>query len=258
MDRIKIEDNSGDKEFFTIIPNYIANHSTSDDQSLYLQMKKHAGENGKCFATEKTLMRKMGVGKKAFDKSLNYLIKKGWITFVGLTSGKTRPIRTYQVNNIWKMNNEHYKKISAESNVSFNKISAESKKDKSQKQHKISAESNVEEEPCIIRTNNKKAIQRIADDINPLIDLFKDVNPSYERLFSNKTQRASLERLVKKFGYEKVERMIKFLPEIFGKPYAPQITTPYVLEQKLGDLVSYIQKRSEEKIPLLDLTKKNV
>ena len=154
--KILLEDNSGDKEFFTIIPNYIANHSTANAQSLYFQMKKYAGESGKCFATEQTLMKKMKVGKKAFDKALNYLLKKKWVTFIGLTQGKTRPIKTYKINNIWKMNNNHYNKISSESNISFKKDTSPKLRDTSQKQHKISAESNVEEEPYIIRTNNKR------------------------------------------------------------------------------------------------------
>jgi len=145
--KIKIQDDSGDRDFFTIIPNYIANHSTANDQSLYFQMKKYAGESGKCFATEQTLMKKMKIGKKAFDKALNYLLKKKWVTFVGLTQGKTRPIKTYKINNIWKMNNGHYNKISAESNISFKKDTSPKLRDTSPKQHKISAESNVEEEP---------------------------------------------------------------------------------------------------------------
>jgi len=100
-------------------------------------------------------------------------------------------------------------------------------------------------------------IQRIAHkkQIDYLIGLFKEVNPTYERLFGNKTQRAAMERLVKKFGKEKVERMIKGLKGIFGKPYAPTITTPYLLEKKLADYISYLKKRSEEKINLIDVSK---
>jgi len=78
--------------------------------------------------------------------------------------------------------------------------------------------------------------------LNLLIERFKKVNPSYERLFSNKTQRAALERMVKKHGKEKVENMIDYLPKIFGKPYAPVIFTPYQLENKLGQLISFIKK----------------
>ena len=147
MAEIIIKNDSGDKDFFTIIPNYIANHSTANDQSLYFQMKRYAGEDGNCFATEKTLMSKMGIGKKSYNKSLNYLLSKGWISFVGFTQGKTRPIKTYKINNIWKLNNEYKKEISSKRTLSSDEeISAESEGDKFQKQHKISAESTIEEE----------------------------------------------------------------------------------------------------------------
>ena len=107
-ERLKIKDESGDKKYFTILPNYIANHSTANDQALYFQMKRYAGESGECFATQETLTEKLGIGIKAYNKSLNYLIKKGWVEFVGLTGGKTRPIKTYKINNILKLNqNQH-------------------------------------------------------------------------------------------------------------------------------------------------------
>ena len=45
--------------------------------------------------------------------------------------------------------------------------------------------------------------------INFLIKKFKPINPSYERLFKNKTQRAVLERMIKKYTLEKVGQMIE-------------------------------------------------
>ena len=197
MDEIKIQDKSGDREFFTIIPNYIINHSTANDRALYLEMKRFAGEDGKCFATEKTMMERLKIGKKSFDKSLNYLLKRGWVSFIGLTEGKTRPIKTYCINNIWRENSDYFKKISAERTLSFKKISAESKGDKFQKQHKISAESNIEEEKVKEEKEEDTATPSVAVETQHLIELFKEVNPNYERLYSNTTQRAALERLVK-------------------------------------------------------------
>ena len=44
MTQINIKDESGDRDCFTIIPNYIANHSTANDQALYFQMKRFAGD----------------------------------------------------------------------------------------------------------------------------------------------------------------------------------------------------------------------
>lgn len=242
MTNINIHDDSGDKEFFTIIPNYITNHSTANDQALYLQMKKHAGENGRCFATEKTMMKKLGIGKKSYDKSLNYLIKRGWITYVGMTRGKTRPIKTYKVNNIWKINNEHYNKIGSESTLSKDK--SQKKGDKSQKQHKISSESNVEEEPVLTRTNNNITYvdEQQKGVIDSLINKFRDVNPSYKKLFSNKTERAAMERMVKEHGEDKVSQIIDVLPQTNQEKYAPVISTPYQLENKMGNLIAFLKR----------------
>lgn len=255
MAQLNIQDNSGDKEFFTIIPNYIANHSTANDQALYFQIKKHAGENGKCFATEKTLMQKLGIGKKAYDKSMDYLLEKKWITFIGLTSGKTRPIKTYRVNNIWKLNNQHYKKISSKSNVSFNeKISAESRGDKFQKQHKISAESNVEEEPVLIRTNNKtihkcigsKAPEYGNEELNKLIELDKELKFSLQGTI--KTNRRYAYLLLKKFGLVKCEKLVRASLNCRGERYAPQINEFKQLYYKVGDLVSFYKKEQNNKL----------
>ena len=139
-EKVKIIDDSGDKKYFTQLPHYILNHSNANDQALYWQMKRYSGENGMCFATEKTLMKKLGIGKKAYDRSLKYLLDKKWVKFIGMTNGKTRPIKTYVIVDIWKLNILHYEEISSESTLSF-------KGDKSQKHTKLSSESTVEEEP---------------------------------------------------------------------------------------------------------------
>jgi hypothetical protein len=85
-----------------------------------------------------------------------------------------------------------------------------------------------------------------ASKINHLINLFKEVNPSYKQIFKNKTQRACLDRLIKEHTYEKVEAMIMALPQIIGKKYAPRITTPYQLEIKLGDLVAFVKQETSQ------------
>lgn len=91
-------------------------------------------------------------------------------------------------------------------------------------------------------TNVLLATEPVSITTNYLLSLFKDVNPSYERLFPNKGQRAAIERMVEKHGNEKIEQVIKSLVMVIGKPYAPVITTPYELEQKLGSLIAFMQK----------------
>jgi len=84
--------------------------------------------------------------------------------------------------------------------------------------------------------------------LNEIIDLFKNVNPSYEKFFRNTTQRGALERLVKKFGPGKVEEIISILPITNTKKYAPTITTPLQLEDKLGQLVAFTKQQKSESI----------
>ena|SRR3990167_5923459 len=85
-------------------------------------------------------------------------------------------------------------------------------------------------------------------EINNLINLFKPINPSYERLFKNKTQRSALERLVKAHGLEKITSTIEKLPELVNQKYAPRITTPLALEEKLGELIIFFNQH-KPKLP---------
>jgi hypothetical protein len=101
-------------------------------------------------------------------------------------------------------------------------------------------------------SNNILATPSVAEEkinLNPLIELFKEVNPSYKRLYSNTTQRACLGRLVKENGLEKIEWVLKVLPKTNTMQYFPVITTPQQLENKFGQLKAMFLK---EKVKLED------
>lgn len=94
---------------------------------------------------------------------------------------------------------------------------------------------------------NSKETQAFQDkDRKELIFLFKDVNPNYEIFFSRKNQGDALARMVKKFGREKVENTIRQLPEIINKKYAPKITSPIQLENKLGELIAFYKQEKDK------------
>lgn len=101
--------------------------------------------------------------------------------------------------------------------------------------------------PQLYKELDKKKISLVPSGIpgvtlNLLIEKFKEVNPSYETLFPNKSQRAALERMVAKHGQEKVERLIQWISKTNKMPYSPTITTPVELEVKLGQLLAFISK----------------
>jgi hypothetical protein len=109
-----------------------------------------------------------GIGEKQLHKSLKYLLDHKWIEFVGLTPSKTRPIKTYKILDIWKLNNDFYanKKIPSESSISLDTPSEE--KDTLPKKDKIPAESrgirisNIKEKP-IKKNIPKKPYSSLSD-----------------------------------------------------------------------------------------------
>jgi len=102
----------------------------------------------------------------------------------------------------------------------------------------------------------KKLIQKkdIATDValNPLITLFKGVNPNYDRLYANKTERDALQRQVDKFSYKRIENLLNQLPEIVARPFSPRITKPTELERKMGQLIIFLNQGKNDKRKVVD------
>jgi bisphosphoglycerate-dependent phosphoglycerate mutase len=114
MEKIQVNDESGDRKYFTIIPNYILNHSTATAQALYLQLKRLAGDNGTTFAASTYLRKQLGISQPTLRKEMKYLLDKKWISFVGLklvqTTGGMQQIKCYRVVDLWELNNQYYQK----------------------------------------------------------------------------------------------------------------------------------------------------
>ena len=95
-------------------------------------------------------------------------------------------------------------------------------------------------------TNNNSCVEHSKikenNEIRHFLSLFKSVNPSYRLLFSNRTERGAMKRLLEAHGDEKVSNMIAYLQKSNGKQYFPTITTPYELEMKLGKLIVAIKR----------------
>lgn len=94
--------------------------------------------------------------------------------------------------------------------------------------------------------NDKKDTASQDDALIPIvIDLFKEVNPSYQRLFGMPPQREAVKRLVRIHGLEKLTQMIQFLPKSNASRFAPTITTPAQFEARLGDLIAWSQRQKQ-------------
>jgi len=100
------------------------------------------------------------------------------------------------------------------------------------------------------KDNNKLQDKNLADKngliVNKIIDEFKIINPSYKKFFANKTQRAAVGRLLQKMTAKQIITIIRSLKETNKKKYAPVITTPVQLEDKIASLMYFLQKEKNK------------
>lgn len=235
QNKFKITDESGDRKYFTIIPNYIVNHSTPYEQAIYLFMKRKAGESGTCWSSAQEIGKHLGVSRNTVAKYRNKLVKRGWIVPVG-KRGKTKPTDEYKIVDLWSLNTDFYSKKESSRGEQSPKKVQEVNLESASGGHK---EDPTNKEPKSIST---EATSASGKEINEMIDLFKKVNPSYEQLFKRKNQHEALARLSKKHGKDKIIWAINILPKTNAMQYAPTITTPIQLEDKLGSLIAFIKK----------------
>jgi hypothetical protein len=245
MEQYKIQDDSGDRNYFTIIPNYILNHSTSNDQSLYLQMKRLAGEKGKCTAGIRYFMKQLGVGQKSIQKSIKYLIEHKWIDFLGkekiMTNSGYQKINTYKVNDIWKVNNDFYNDIGVSK-----RIHLDTKNDTRciQKEVQGVSESIQKKEHNTKKELNTTIVEQPeVANINKIFDILYKINPSLNYAISS--HRKATEWLISKYGFEKTVGLAEYAVSIFGKDYAPSITNPSELKSKLSKLAEFAKKNKK-------------
>ena len=87
------------------------------------------------------------------------------------------------------------------------------------------------------------------DVLRVILSDFKAINPNFERMMGHTGQLQALDRLVVKYGEEKITNCIAFLEASNKHKYAPTITTPIQLESKMGDLVAWAVKQKSDQKP---------
>ena len=72
-----------------------------------------------------------------------------------------------------------------------------------------------------------------------VIDLFKELNPSYKSLFPRKSQHAAANRLLEVHGIERIKKIVQFVVARRADRFCPSIATPVQLEDKWSALEKY-------------------
>lgn len=256
MSQIRIDDQSGDKKYFTIIPNYILNHSTLYDREVYIQMKRIAGENGTCWMSQTNLAKQCGISVNRLKKSLKYLLEHEWIKYVGdkqsTSRGGEQSTKEYVIVDLWQKNANHYDKgVSRNDTPRHKGVSPDDRGGYHEMTKGVSPDA-YKEEPFKknhIKKNNSEPSSQ--DDVNKIFDIFYNtINPTIN--YGNTTSRKATQWMIDKWGVDAVVAMTEYACSIHGKPYAPTVTTPYQLKEKLSSIKAYKEKQSTNNLVIAE------
>lgn len=113
------------------------------------------------------------------------------------------------------------------------------------------------EEPFKKTPEEDIAAQGAAADQKAIVDVIdtfrvSGLNPHIS--FGNKTQRKAAAELVAAHGTEKVVAFVWFAKQVAGRQYAPLVTTPTQLRDKLGALAAFAErlKEAKPKVSIID------
>ncbi len=97
-----------------MIPYWLIDNLSVNHLGLYSQIKRATGEysGGECYLSERTLMKRLKLGKKSLKKSLSFLISRNLINEIGkkgiLTNKGVQKVMFYSIVDIWDINTKFY------------------------------------------------------------------------------------------------------------------------------------------------------
>ena len=207
QNKFKIIDESGDHKYFTIIPNYIVNHSTVYEQAIYLYMKRVAGETGTCWSSAKQIGMKLGIARNTVAKYRDELVKRGWIEKVGQKKiGATNQIAPeYKIIDLWHLNSQHYQRKTKSS--TGERLSSEEKQ-RVQQVNEKSSTGGHKEEPY---KKNKRLTTKVVKRKEPTNLLIEKYNSRFKKNTRRTPQKERLiQKLLKSYSVEDLKKAIVY------------------------------------------------
>ena len=101
------------------------------------------------------------------------------------------------------------------------------------------------------KENITKETSELGSQVNKVFTIFDKINPTLN--WGNKTSRKAAEFMIKKFTLEGTLTMARQIVAVQGKPYAPVVTTPYQMKEKLAQFKIYFdnQKNNKSKVTII-------
>jgi len=203
-------------------------------------------------------MQKMKIGPKALKTSLEYLISHGWIDNVGsrkvMTPGGPQDVQIYRVNDIWKMNADHYK--GANESVPLPKGGDERSKGANERSKGGDESATTKNYIKLIDTSEAEA-PRVEEIVVSFSEGDERVRkpakypnartaflwfPKPQKSWNVNTTELIHGEMLFERGEDQCKGALAFVAEYKDDPFCPTITKPSDLERKWLDLISYKRK----------------
>lgn len=99
------------------------------------------------------------------------------------------------------------------------------------------------EEPMALHPATKPGATH--EQIVKIFDVFAAINPGIAKLYGARPQRAAISALVARYGFEMTEYYATIAVKFNNRKYAPIITTPVQLLNKIASLIAFIERERE-------------
>jgi len=197
----------------------------------------------KCTASNSTLAKLVKTTPKTIQWSLERLEKKGYIQRIFSNEVSKNRVEIIPLVVFTKVS------VTADRGYQQEPIGVSASTDSplpaSPDQNKNIYKKNIKEEEL----NLCEQSSREENQVNGVIKMFEIVNPSYEKMYPNKTQRSAAARLLKKWTLPQIQAVVNILPKLNADQYAKgKSITPLQLEDNLGYIKAFIDKNNSRTI----------
>jgi hypothetical protein len=204
---------------------------------VYTSLCRHASKDQECFPSIKLMAEQHDVGKDTILKGLKILEERKVIEIK-----KTRSKGGQWLNNTYILLDKsewNYNQVAHSDTV--HQVAHSVAPSRSQRHDQV-AHSDTKETHKQGNTLKETHTSELSSQVNYVIDVFyNSINPTIN--YGNKTIRSSTEWMIKKWGVDAVIRMSEYACFVHGKQYAPTITTPHQLKEKISSLKAYKERQ---------------
>ncbi len=205
---------------------------------VYSSLCRHANKEQKSWPSIKTICEELSIGRNSVIAAIKRL--EFWNIISKERVGKKA------TNRYWLINKKEWKSVSEVCLKDYSEVCHINFSGLRDKLQRFATQTSIVRRYKEGDKEKEIAAPRAVDNIQLIFNVFYEGNnPTIN--FGNKTSRKAAEFLIKKFGLEKSTAMALYAVSVTGEEFAPTITTPFQLREKLASLIAYHKRKNNKK-----------